>query len=162
MASHKFLDWDMEEEPFALVGIHSTVEPYRIAFLINKYLKLSFKRELRDQDLNMTNYVAQFPVYYFKDEEQNAKIYLVANHCRAELKSISSTGGLFDDGQTTMVKSTLINEYRKVDYLLKIEKDAEQYPIKNLLNKLIEIPQVISVYEIDSMSIKNTENLIFE
>ena len=162
MAVHKFLDWDMEDEPFVLIGIHSTVEPYRMAFLINKYLKVCFKRDKRDQDVRLENYVAQFPVYHYEDKEQNTKIFLVANHCRAELKATASVGSLFESDPSTTVKSTLVKEYRKVDYLIKIEKDAEHYPIKKMLNKLIEIPQVISVYEIDTMVIKNTDYLIFE
>jgi hypothetical protein len=162
MTLHKILDWDMEEEPFVLIGIHSTVEPYRLAFLINHYLKVCFKRDDRDQDVSLQNYVAQFPVYSYEDREQNAKIFLVANHCLAELKATSSVGSLFENDQSTTVKSTLIKEYRKVDYLIKIEKDAEHYPIKKLLNKLIEIPQIISVYMIDTLTIKTMDHLIFE
>lgn len=163
MAVHKFSDWEMEEEPFMLIGIHSTVEPYRIAFLINKFLKVSFKRELRDQDVNMQDYIAQFPVFHFMDVENNVALYLVANHCKAQHKAVASTGGgLFENNEPTEIKTTLIKEHRKVDYLIKIEKDVEHYPLKKMLNELIEIPQVISVYEIDALSIKNTDYLTFE
>jgi hypothetical protein len=163
MAVYKFSDWEMEDDPFLLIGIHSTVEPYRIAFLINKFLKISFKRELRDQDVNMEDYIAQYPVFHFQDKENNVSLYLAANHCKAQHIGISSSGGsLFENNEPTEIKTTLIKEYRRVDYLIKIEKDVEHYPLEKMLTELIKIPQVISVYEIDSLSIKNKDYLIFE
>ncbi len=162
MGLHKIAGWEIEEDPFVLIGIHASVEPYRMAFLINRHLKISFKREARDQDVNMQEYVAQFPVYLYEDVEHNVNLILVANHCKAQHKEVSSSGSLFDNEEPTVVKTTLIKEYRKVDYLIKIEKDAEHYPLEKLLKDIIEIPQVISVYEIDYLSIKHSDNLIFE
>ena len=162
MGTHKLLDWDMDEEPYLLIGLHSTVEPYRMAYLINKYLKVSFKRQEKDQDITLQNYVARFPVYLYRDQDQNAPIYLVPNHCKAQIKSTSSAGGLFAINTVEEVKTTLVKEYRTVDYFLKIEKEPDEFPIKKMLNRLNEIPQVISVYQTDTDSIKNTDYLIFE
>lgn len=162
MGLHKLTDWDVDDEPFVLIGIHSTSEPYRMAFLMNKFLKVSFKRQERDQDIMLQNYVARFPVYFYRDEDQNASLYLIPNHCRAQIKSISSAGGLFATHQIEEIKTTLIKEYRTIDFFLKIEKEPEQFPIKKLLHELNEIPQVISVYQTDTTSIKNTDYLIFE
>ncbi len=162
MGAHSILEWDMEEEPFLLLGIHSTAEPYRMAFLINKYLNVSFKREVRDQDINLQEYIAHFPVYRHEDLVNNVTVFLVANHSKAMHKSIASSGGLFLDTEPAEVKTTLIKEHRKVDYLIKIEKDVAHYPLQKMRNQLNEIPQVISVYPIDSLSIRNTDYLIFE
>ncbi|KQC32139.1 MULTISPECIES: IPExxxVDY family protein [Nonlabens] len=161
MGTHKLVDWDMEDEPFVLIGIHSTCEPYRMAYFINKYLKVSFKRQEKDQDITLQEYIARFPVYHYKDVDQNASLYLIPNHCRAQIKSTSSAG-LFATHQVDEIKTTLIKEYRTVDFLLKIEKDPEHFPLKKLLSELNEIPQVISVYQADATSIKNTDYLIFE
>ena len=161
MGVHKLLDWDMEEEPFVLIGIHSTTEPYRMAYFINKYLKVCFKRQLKDQDITLQDYIARYPVYHYRDVDQNASLYLIPNHCKAQIKSISSAG-LFATNQVDEIKSTLIKEYRTVDYFLKIEKDPEHFPLKKLLSDLNQIPQVISVYQTDTATIKNTYYLIFE
>jgi len=40
--------------------------------------------------------------------------------------------GLFDNEETTQVKTVLIKEYGTVDFLLKIEKDADFFPVKKL------------------------------
>ncbi|AZQ43371.1 IPExxxVDY family protein [Nonlabens ponticola] len=162
MTTYKLADWTIEEDEFILIGIHSTIESYRMAYMINRYLTMNFSREERDQDVNFKDYIASFPVYKFQDQEHHVDHYLVPNMTRASVKAIVSTGSLFDNEQTTEVKTTLIREYRNVDYLLKIEKDPEEYPVKNILNRLIEIPQVISVYQLDTMSIKNADHLIFE
>jgi len=34
----QLLTFDLEEEDYLLVGIHSTEEDYRLAYLLNKYL----------------------------------------------------------------------------------------------------------------------------
>ncbi len=162
MGSHKLMDWDMDDEPFVLIGMHSTIEPYRMAYFINKHLKVSFKRQDRDQDITLKGYVAQFPVYHYKDNDENASIYLVPNHCRAQIKSTASAGGLFQVNQMEQIKTTLIKEYRTVDYFLKIEKDPEAFPLKKMLSELNEIPPVISVYPTDIAVIKNKDYLIFE
>ena len=82
---------------------------------------MSFKRRDKDQDITLENYVARYPVYHYKDEDQNASIYLVPNHCKAQIKSTSSANGLFAVNAVEEVKTTLIKEYRTVDYLLKVE-----------------------------------------
>lgn len=162
MGTHKLQDWDMEDEPFVLIGLHSTVEPYRMAFLINKYVKVSFKRQDFDQDITVQNFVSGYPVFHYRDQDQNASLYLIPNHTKARMKTIASTGGLFAIDQIEEIKTTLIKEYRTVDYFLKIEKDPEQFPLKRMLSKLNEIPHVISVYEVDTSVIKNIDYLIFE
>jgi len=162
MGIHKLQDWDVDDEPFLLIGIHSTSEPYRMAYLINKYLKVSFKRQAIDQDINVQGFVARFQVYHYRNEDQNASLYLLPNHSRAQIKSVSSAGSLFAINQTEEIKTTLVREYRKVDFFLKIEKEPDQFPVKKLLNELNEIPQVISVYPVDITIIKNTDYLIFE
>lgn len=162
MASIKLMDWDMDDEPFVLIGLHSTIEPYRMAYFINKYLKVSFKRLVKDQDVTLKGYEARFPVYHYKDEEENASFYLVPNHCKAQVKSTSSAGGLFQVDHMEQIKTTLIKEYRTVDYFLKIEKDPILFPLRKMLSKLNEIPPVISVYPTDTAVIKNKDYLIFE
>ena len=54
----------------------------------------------------------------------------------------------------------LIPEYKKVNYFLKIDNETV-YNEKLILNKIQEIPQVITAYSIDADQLKSKDNLIF-
>ncbi len=162
MAIHKLTDWELEEEPYILIAIHSTLEPYRMAYLLNKYLQKSFSRSIRDQDISHPAYKANYPVYKHFDYEQNAPFYLVPNKYWGIATHQPTMTGLFDNDESVKVKTVLIKEYGTVDFLLKIEKDEEFFPLKKLLNSIGEIPQVISVYQVDTFKIKQQDYLIFE
>ena len=69
---------------------------------------------------------------------------------------------IFNNEESSDVKTVLIKEYATVDFLLKVEKDENYFPLKKLLNTLGEIPQVISVYQLDTFKIKQPDYLIFE
>ncbi|MEO9952381.1 IPExxxVDY family protein [Nonlabens sp.] len=162
MAVHKLTDWELEEEPFILIAIHSTIEPYRMAYLINKFLQISFARTSVDQDIIEPSYTANYPVYKHFDKEQNAPYYLIPNKYWGVSNEKSVSLSLFDPTDATQVKTVLIKEYGTVDFLLKIEKEEDFFPLKKLINTLGEIPQVISVYPVDTFKIKQQDYLIFE
>jgi len=56
----------------------------------------------------------------------------------------------------------LLPEYKKVNYLLKIETDLTINKEKQILNKLLKIPQVVTAYSIDVDTLKTKNNLIFD
>jgi hypothetical protein len=162
MAVHKLMDWELEEEPYILMAIHSTIESYRMAYLINKHLHLNFKRTKEDQDVLQHTYTANYPVYKHFDQEQNAAFYLIPNKCWGISNLKTTSQGLFNNEESSDVKTVLIKEYATVDFLLKVEKDENYFPLKKLLNTLGEIPQIISVYQLDTFKIKQPDYLIFE
>ncbi|PPK96541.1 MULTISPECIES: IPExxxVDY family protein [Nonlabens] len=162
MAVHKLTDWELEEEPFILIAIHSTIEPYRMAYLLNKFLQINFARTAVDQDIIEPAYTANYPVYKHFDKEQNAPFYLIPNKYWGISNEESVSLSLFDQTDATQVKTVLIKEYGTVDFLLKIEKEEDFFPLKKLINTLGEIPQVISVYPVDTFKIKQQDYLIFE
>ena len=162
MPSYTLTDWETEIEPYTLLGIHSTIEPYRLAYKINKHLKTQFSRTERDQDVTMPRYVSHYPVYKYVDTYENTTIYLVPNKFTGRLKETSSSLGLFGGTEVDEVKTVLLKEFQTVDFLLKIEKEEEVFPLKKWVNSLIEIPHVISAYQLDRFMIKNQDYLIFE
>jgi hypothetical protein len=86
----------------------------------------------------------------------------VANKCKSLSANVQSSGGLFDnDASDKMISTYLLQEYKKVDYFLKIESEFETIPLRKILSEINEIKQVISVYEIEAENIKFKNNLIF-
>ena len=162
MAIHKLADWELEDEPYILIAIHSTLEPYRMAYLLNKHLLKSLSRCTKDQDIVEPAYTANYPVYKYFDQEQNAPLYLIPNKYWGTATHQPITSSLFDNNEAVKVKTVLIKEYGTVDFLLKIEKEEDVFPLKKMINSIGEIPQVISVYQIDTFKIKQQDYLIFE
>lgn len=162
MAVHKLMDWELDKEPFILIAIHSIVEPYRMAFLINRFLHVNFARTAVDQDIIEPAYTANYPVYKHFDKEHNAPFYLIPNKYWGVSNEESESLSLFDKKDASQVQTVLIKEYGSVDYLLKIEKEEDFFPLKELIHTLGEIPQVLSVYTVDIFKIKQQDYLIFE
>jgi hypothetical protein len=162
MPAYVLSDWDTDEDPYTLIGIHASIEPYRMAYKLNKHLKTSFYRTVNDQDVTMPTYVSHFPVYKHQDHLENTSVYLTPNKYWGKLKLNSSATGLFANDEVEEVRTLLIKEYATVDFLLKIEKGDGFFPVKRWLHHLNQIPHVISAYQLDQLKIKNQDYLIFE
>lgn len=152
MTIHRLSSDDLEKD-YKLIAIHSDIEPYRLAFEINKKLKVQLKRS--SFDLSFKNKSSIFDLYKHISEVFNTKLYLILNKS-TEKKKIEGQL-LFENFDE---QSYLIPELRKAQYLLKIEGGG--FDVDNLLKKLNEIDNVISSYRTEISSIKSKYNLIFE
>ena len=70
------LTFDLEDD-YSLIGIHSTEEDYRLAYLLNKHLKTKLMRY--KQVLDFKNSTAEFPLFEYKDEKNFINYYLINN-----------------------------------------------------------------------------------
>ena len=131
MPIHRLSSDDLEKD-YKLIAIHSDIEPYKLAFEINKKLKIQLKRS--SFDLSFKNRSSIFDLYKHISEVFNTKLYLILNKS-SDKKKIE--GQLlfknFDE------QSYLIPELRKAQYLLKIEGGG--FNIDNLLKKHYKIPR---------------------
>ena len=152
MPIHKLSSDDLEKD-YKLIAIHSDIEPYKLAFEINKKLKIQLKRS--SFDLSFKNQSSIFDLYKHISEVFNTKLYLILNKSTDKKKIEGQL--LFENFDE---QSYLIPELRKAQYLLKIEGGG--FDVDNLLKKLNEIDNVISSYRTEISSIKSKYNLIFE
>jgi hypothetical protein len=162
MAHHKLvLDDDFKEE-YTLLAIHCSEEAYKMAYLINKHLRLRLTRERVDLDYSNDGLDVTFPLFSYENSIHYTTYDLVANKCKSMVANIQSSGGLFDNDATDKIITTyLIPEYKKVDFFLKIQSEMETIPLRKILSGINEIKQVISVYELEPENIKSKNNLIF-
>lgn len=161
MPTFKITDW-LDDEAYLLLGIHTSVAPYRLAYLINTHLKMMFARTAHDQDVRSEEYVAQYPVYKHEDPSTQVIYYLVANNYLGKPIKTQSSGGLFQDLSVQEINVTLIKEYKEVDFLLKICTEDASYNVQQLLASLTKVPDIISAYQLDRYHIKHQDYLIFE
>lgn len=162
MPAHKLVLDEVFEQPFKLIAIHSSVEEFRLAFQLNKYLDLRLSRSRQDIDFQMEDLKVLFALYEFEDLQKYCRYFLVSNVSKGELASNASQNSLFGDEEPAFKKLYLMPEFKQVDFFLKIEEESEMLSEKVLLKKIKEIPQVSTAYSIDFHQIKSKENLIFD
>lgn len=153
------LDTVLDDEEFTLVGLHCSLEAYRLVYFVNRHLGYSFRRMLTDVDIVYKEGTGLYQSYSFYDRTENLMIYLVSNKTWIESSGFTSLG-MFGH-QQNQVKRYLISEYRGVDYLVKLERSADLISTRELLADLNDIPHIISAYQLDVLKIKSLDHLIF-
>lgn len=152
------LDNILEDIDYAIIGIHCSIEDYRLAYLLNKYLNLKLKRKISDIVYGDTS---SYSIFEWQDEKQLTIWNLVSNTSKIEVNHTSDSNSLFINQEKFTKTQHLIPEYKKVNFVLKISDNPNPSFEKRIINKLLSIPQVITAYNIDPNQLKITDQLIF-
>lgn len=161
MLSHKLV-LDEVEEDYHLLAIHTSLEEFKMAYLLNKHLQLSLKRARVDLDFNHGAVQALYPLYQFKEPAKYREYFLIKNKYKGPLKKIISSGSLFMEDDVSAQFTYLIPEYKEVDYFIKIDEDMDELMIQERLQQIASIPNVLTTYRIDPNRLKSKNNLILE
>ncbi len=146
---------DSYEDVFSLIGIHTTLEDYKLAYLLNKNLCINFKKS--KEDLNFKkNEKSSFSIFTYHDKEYDFEWFLVANSSKRENQTESNELLL-----TTETKSYLIPEKKKVDFFIKISGELQYNFISKTVDAVNKIDQIITSYPIDKNTLKSKDFLIF-
>lgn len=148
---------DFSSNDYHVLGIHSPLEDYRLAYMLNLHLNLSFKRCLEDIDFKNETSKACYPLYEHIDSETDSDWFLISNVYKTYINTGNSSG-LFSENQARIY---LVPEKKKVDYFLKLEGEFNQNQIENIKQVIKEIPQIVTVYKIETDTLKSKEFLIF-
>lgn len=147
---------DFCEEPYSLIGIHSTLEDYKLAYLINQNLNTRFYKAIKDLEFKRDKKKASFSIYNYENTNEGFDWFLIANSYRRENQTVSNELLL-----TSETKTYLIPEKKKVDFFLKICGDSEYDFVMKTIQKIINIENVITAYSIDKNTLKSRDFLIF-
>lgn len=159
MAVHKLILDDIEADLFTLIAIHCTLEDYRLAYLLNKFLGITFNRKTSDLDFQKGDLT--YSIYEWNDCKQQTIWSLVSNVCKTEIYRSGNTDSLFSVQEKTTRINYLIPEYKTVNYFLKIDNEFNSSKEKHILNSILKIPQVATAYSIESTQLKSKDQLIF-
>lgn len=147
-------------DDFSLIGIHSSEEDYRLAYLLNKNLNTRFSKF--KHQLDFENNTASYAVFEFIDENHQLTNHLISNKYIGDVtNSESETTDLFSNEISLSNTNYLIPEKRKVDYFLKIEGDISTSELNNTIDKINNINQIITSYKINPSNLKSKDFLIF-
>jgi len=147
---------DFYEEEYSLIGIHSTLEDYRLAYLLNKTIKTRFYKAKEDLEFIKQEKKISFSIYNYENIDYDFDWFLIANSCRKENQQVTNELLL-----TSETKTYLIPEYKKVDFFIKITGDVNATFVANIVQKIKSIEQVITAYSINKNSLKSKDFLIF-
>ena len=159
MALHKLLVDDFYDDSYKLIAIHCGLEDYRLAFLLNQKLGLRLTRT--DKDLDFQYLTSSYSLFEWNNDNQYVTWNLVSNVCKKEEDSLYSSGTLFQTKEKALKTYHLISEFKQVDYFIKISNEIQNVNEKLILNKLYNIPQIITSYTVDPLKIKSKDHLIF-
>ena len=147
---------DFHEEKYSLLGIHTTLEDYKLAYVLNHHLGVRFNKASFNLDFENEKSDASFSIYTYENSTHDSEWYLIANSEKKENK-VQEEGLLLN----TEIKNYLIPEKKKIDFFIKIVEDIPSEEIQKLVNKIKNINQVITAYTIDTNTLKSKDILIF-
>lgn len=162
MLKHKLVLDEIEEDYFKLFALHGSIEDYRLAFLLNKHLRLQLSRTRKDVDFTCDAVHVRFPLYEYFDSQKHCRYYLIANKADGLEIVEPETTGLFKGENRDTKPFYLLPEFHHADYFLKLEEEGNSVSERQLMENLKEIPQLATAYRIESKRIKSKKNLIFD
>jgi len=156
---HKLNIQDFNEVDYTLIAIHTTLEDYHLAFLINSRLKISLKRD-KEEVISYTDFgEAAFSKFSFEDEKHGLLWNLIQN--QKWIESTRQERGAFVFEEPQKHKVFFMPEFKNVDYFLKIEETETDREAVEISTKIQEIDKVTAAFIIDTERIKSKNNLIF-
>ena len=146
---------DFNTAEYELIAIHTSIEVTKLAFLLNKYLdtRLHFFDTI---DKTEKKEKGSFDRFLFFDTESETSWNLIEN--KSIIKVENNSNSLFEDYEQYMY---MIPEYKKVDFVLKIDTEDNFINIDEINQKISTINSISASYTIDKNKIKTKSNLIF-
>ena len=149
------IDFEFDHD-YDLIGIHSILADYRMAYFLNDHLNIQLRRFKDDLDFQFKN--CSFPLYKFEDKTAFTSWSLIANkHVFTE--NVTEGGSNLFLEETKI--SYLIPEKKKVDYFIKITGLKDDVELNTTLLNINKINNIMASYAIDPMDLKSRDNLIF-
>lgn len=126
---------------FVLVAITAQLKDYMFCYKANKQLGTNFSK-IADLELpyNDDEDPFYFSRYFYLMAESDTELYILAN---------KGTEGF------------LVPEMKKVDFFLLIQNYIHEEDLKEIINGLNKIPEVLVAVEVEPKKLKSKENLIF-
>jgi hypothetical protein len=159
MSVHKLEFEDSFLESFNLYAIHCNIEDFRLAYSLNKYLGLKFKR--CSKDITFDSSESSYSVFEYEDKKSHVLWSLISNTSRVEIADSIDSNSEFLFDSLSVNFSYLLKELPQVNFFLKITLDEGLTTEKSILNKIQAIPQIVVTYPVDINKVKKINNLIY-
>ena len=157
MAIHKIQINDFVSDDYELIAVHSSLDDYKLAYMLNKELGVQLSKNLAYVEIAIPEGKSAFSNYIF-DDEKNDVVWTLIENKTTIINSNKQTTSLFEQVDITVF---LLPEFKKADYLIKIENIDYGFDSESIVEKIQEIKNVTTAYTIDITNLKSKNNLIF-
>ena len=117
MAIHKIQINDFVSDDYELIAVHSSLDDYKLAYMLNKELGVQLSKNLAYVEIAIPEGKSAFSNYIF-DDEKNDVVWTLIENKTTIINSNKQTTSLFEQVDITVF---LLPEFKKADYLIKIE-----------------------------------------
>ncbi len=149
------LECEIDHDYF-LIGIHSVLEDYRLAYFLNHTFNIQLKR--KNKNIEFTKKEGSFSNYDYDDINNFCYWSLVSNKQVEEKEVSKESFNLFEEISNTYI---LIPEKKNTDYFLKIEGNFNKITIQAITKKIHEIHRVMTTYQMNPNELRSKDFLIF-
>ncbi|MFD2892099.1 IPExxxVDY family protein [Flavobacterium chuncheonense] len=157
MAIHKIQINDFISIDYELIAIHTSLEDNRLAYFLNQLLAIQLTKNNVNLEIKSKEGKSSFTHFCYEDVKLDIVWNLIEN--KTSIISFPSSGnGFFESIAMT---SFVLPEFKKADFILKIENTESDFQIQNTIDTISKIKQVSLVYSIDQNKLKSKNNLIF-
>jgi hypothetical protein len=157
MAIHKIQINDFVSDDYELIAVHSSLDDYKLAYMLNKALGIQLGKNNAYVEIAIPEGKSAFSNYIF-DDEKNDVVWTLIENKTTIINSNKVTTSLFEQVDITVF---LLPEFKKADYLIKIENIDYGFDSESIIEKIQEIKNVTMAYTIDITNLKSKNNLIF-
>ena len=161
MAIHKLQIDDFVTIDFELIAIHSSLEDYRLAYFINRELGILLEKSPLDIGITIAEGETSFSRFVYEEAESESGWSLIQNKNRVVSTQQDATSLFEADGYALSTNVFMLPEFKKVDYILKIEPMPCDMTADGLVEKLLAIKYITTAYAINHKKLKSKNNLIF-
>ncbi len=160
MAKH-VLQSDGDELDFALIGISSSDDQYRVVSLLNEVLGVKFF--LSDYiPMNLKGgQLFNFSLYKFTDEKLALEYYLVPNSSNFEDPGVHQAATDLFAGQNIDESTRLIKELPKTDFFIILKGEMPDHYKYKIMTVLRSSGSFAQVQIIEPSGLPSRKNLIF-
>ncbi len=158
MVVHKLNLDSFDDIPYSLIALHTSLEDYQLAYLINQKLPILLSKQLKDIHLNSGNNDTYFSRFSYENSEYDIWWDLIQNKNSIHLGTVNDeieSVNLFKVPTTAY----FLSEFKKVDYFLRIQNYDQN--LEDIISTLNNISRIESIYQINENRIKSKNNLIF-
>ena len=158
MVVHKLNLDSFDDIPYSLIALHTSLEDYQLAYLINQKLPILLSKQLDDIHLPSGDGDTYFSRFSYENSEYDIWWDLIQNKNSIHLGTVNDeieSVNLFKVPTTAY----FLSEFKKVDYFLRIQNYDQN--LEDIISTLNNISRIESIYQINENRIKSKNNLIF-
>lgn len=154
---------DLDEQDYQIIAIHTVLQDYKLAFLLNSDLGFKFKRIVPDLDYVIEEKNAFFSSFKFEDSKNLIDWYLIKNKYKVKDVYNKVDGlGLFQAEESFTGQYVYLQpEIKEADFIVKIQGDFLDSKLKSFLHKINKIEGIVTAYAVDTFKLNHKEYLIF-